>query len=69
MSEPEPNPNVALNNARNLRRDISLPDCLAEINNALNYWYPSKYDATKEERDARHVRLFEFRNKLKKQLK
>ena len=63
---------------------ISLADCLTEINNALNYWYPlpvqeSKldeefgryrpYGASREECDARHVRLFQFRDRLQEQLK
>jgi len=63
---------------------ITLTDCLAEINNALNYWYPlpvrdSKldeelgsyrpYGASREECDARHVRLFQFRDRLRQQLR
>jgi uncharacterized coiled-coil DUF342 family protein len=63
---------------------ISLADCLAEVNNALNYWYPlpvrdSKldeelgsdrpYGASREECDARHVRLFQFRDRLQQQLR
>ena len=63
---------------------ITLRDCLTEINNALNYWYPlpvreSKldeelgryrpYGASREECDARHVRLFQFRDRLQEQLK
>jgi len=63
---------------------ITLADCLAEINNAINYWYPlpvrdSKldeelgryrpYGASREECDARHVRLFQFRDRLQQQLK
>ena len=63
---------------------ITLRDCLTEMNNALNYWYPlpvreSKldeelgsyrpYGASQEECDARHVRLFQFRDRLQKQLK
>jgi DNA repair exonuclease SbcCD ATPase subunit len=63
---------------------ISLADCLTEMNNALNYWYPlpvqeSKldeelgryrpYGASREECDARHVRLFQFRYRLQEQLK
>ncbi len=63
---------------------ITLTDCLAEANNALNYWYPlpvrdSKldeelgsyrpYGASREECDARHVRLFQFRDRLQKQLR
>ena len=54
------------------------------MNNALNYWYPlpvreSKLDeelgsyrphgASREECDARHVRLFQFRDRLQEQLK
>ena len=54
------------------------------MNNALNYWYPlpvreSKldeelgryrpYGASREECDARHVRLFQFRDRLQEQLK
>lgn len=49
--------------------DVGLADCLAEINNALNYWYPLKGDASEDERNARHVRLFQFRDRLAKQLK
>ena len=52
-----------------LRADVGLADCLAEINNALNYWYPLKGDASEDERNARHVRLFQFRDRLAKQLK
>jgi chromosome segregation ATPase len=63
---------------------ITLTDCLTEINNALNYWYPlpvrdSKldeelgryrpYGASREECDARHVRLFQFRDRLQEQIK
>jgi hypothetical protein len=63
---------------------ITLADCLAEANNALNYWYPlpvrdSKldeefgsyrpYGASREECDARHVRLFQFRDRLQQQLR
>ena len=63
---------------------ITLKDCLTEMNNALNYWYPlpvqeSKldeelgryrpYGASREECDARHVRLFQFRDRLQEQLK
>jgi len=63
---------------------ITLADCLAEINNAINYWYPlpvrdSKldeelgryrpYGASREECDARHVRLFQFRDRLQHQLR
>ena len=47
---------------------ITFDDCLAEIDNALNYWYPLRSDgADQTELDARHVRLFEFRDRLKKQ--
>ena len=52
-----------------VRADVGLADCLAEINNALNYWYPLKGDASEDERNARHVRLFQFRDRLAKQLK
>jgi hypothetical protein len=48
---------------------VSLGDCLREINNALNYWYPTKHEASEEERHARHVRLFQFRDRLQKELK
>jgi hypothetical protein len=48
---------------------VSLGDCLREINNALNYWYPMKHEASEEERHARHVRLFQFRDRLQKELK
>ena len=48
---------------------ISLSDCLDEINNALNFWYPLRSDTSETERNARHVRLFGFRNKLHRQLK
>lgn len=51
------------------QRVVSLQDCLDEINNALNYWYPTAPDASEEERHARHVRLFQFRDRLEKQLK
>jgi hypothetical protein len=56
-------------NARLNRAAVSLSDCLDEINNALNYWYPLKADSSEDERNARHVRLFEFRDRLAKQLK
>jgi hypothetical protein len=53
---------------------ITLADCLAEVNNALNYWYPIKGEAesggaSREECDARHVRLFQFRDRLQQQLR
>jgi hypothetical protein len=58
---------------------ITLADCLAEVNNALNYWYPTRYQlrdgesdahrASQAEFDARHVRLFQFRDRLQEQLK
>jgi hypothetical protein len=58
---------------------ITLADCLAEVNNALNYWYPTRYPlrdgesdahrATQAEHDARHVRLFQFRDRLQQQLR
>lgn len=48
---------------------VSLHDCLREINHALNYWYPLEPEASKEERDARHVRLFQFRDRLERELK
>jgi len=52
---------------------ITLADCLAEVNNALNYWYPRKSEAesggaSQAELDARHVRLFQFRDRLQQQL-
>ena len=47
---------------------IQLPDCLREINQALNYWYPGGTDASTEERQARQ-HLFEFRDKLQAQLR
>ena len=48
---------------------ITLQDCLDEVNNALNFWYPCKHNgAEQNERDARHVRLFGFRDKLQKQI-
>ena len=49
--------------------EITLLDCLVEINNALNFWYPLEPDASEEERHARHIRLFEFRNRLASQVK
>ena len=49
---------------------VGLSDCLDHINIALNYWYPLESDGdSKEECDARHRRLFEFRDRLAKQLK
>ena len=48
---------------------ITLTDCLAEVNNALNYWYPLKGEASQAEHDARHVRLFQFRDRLQQQLR
>lgn len=48
---------------------VSLHDCLKEINHALNYWYPTKATADEEERNARHVRLFQFRDRLERELK
>ena len=48
---------------------ITLADCLAAINHALNNWYPLEQDgASEEERNARHVRLFRFRDRLAKQI-
>jgi len=38
------------------------------VNNALNYWYPLKGEASQAEHDARHVRLFQFRDRLQQQL-
>ena len=52
---------------KELRR--RLHDCLREINNALNYWYPYKNEASEEEMNARHVRLFQFRDRLERELK
>lgn len=53
---------------------VSLHDCLREINHALNYWYPIRGmegadDASELECHARHVRLFEFRDRLERQVK
>jgi uncharacterized OB-fold protein len=48
---------------------ITLQDCLKEIEHALNHWYPIRMEAGKEERDARHKRLFGFRWKLEAQLR
>lgn len=51
---------------------ITLEACLEEINHALNYWYPLRnapHVATDKEREARHVRLFQFRERLQQQLK
>jgi hypothetical protein len=47
---------------------VGLSDCLEEINNALNYWYPLRSDDNDTAYEARHVRLFEFRNRLKRQI-
>ena len=47
---------------------LGLRDCLAEINHALNHWYPTKTSADEDERNARHVRLFSFRDRLEQQL-
>ena len=48
---------------------VGLDDCLSEINNALNFWYPLESEGCeKTECDARHVRLFQFRDKLAEQL-
>ena len=48
---------------------VGLDDCLSEINNALNFWYPLESEGCeKTECDARHVRLFQYRDKLAKQL-
>jgi hypothetical protein len=49
-------------------KPITLRDCLDQIEKALNYWYPTKATADEDERNARHVVLFEFRNRLEKQL-
>jgi len=52
-----------------IARDITLTDCLREIDAALNSWYPTERNgADKDEREARHVRLFQFRDRLKQQL-
>ena len=48
---------------------VSLSDCLDEINNALNYWYPVRSDNEPDEWVARHVRLFNFRDRLENQIK
>lgn len=47
---------------------LGLRDCLDEINHALNHWYPTKTSADEDERNARHVRLFSFRDRLEQQL-
>lgn len=47
---------------------ITIQNCLDEINNALNYWYPLKPDCDETECNARHVRLFGFRDRLQAQL-
>jgi len=53
-----------------VQADVSLYDCLDEINHALNYWYPLESNGCDQvEIEARHVRLFEFRNRLEDQLK
>ena len=48
---------------------VGIDDCLTEINNALNHWYPLSGDAGEEEQHARHVRLIRFRDRLAAQLK
>ena len=48
---------------------ITLRTCLDEVNHALNYWYPLAASASPEEREARHVRLFSFRDRLQKQIR
>ena len=55
-STPTPSPNP-----------ITLSDCLEEVENALNYWYPLA-SSDDRERHARHVRLFEFRDRLRNQI-
>ena len=77
-------PGNTLSHTNTMSTPITLRDCLTEMNNALNYWYPlpvreSKldeelgryrpYGASREECDARHVRLFQFRDRLQEQLK
>ena len=48
---------------------IGLSDCLDHINIALNYWYPLRSQGDSDaECDARHRMLFEFRDRLTKQL-
>ena len=47
---------------------VSLSDCLDEINNALSYWYPVRSDNDPDEWEARHVRLFNFRDRLENQI-
>lgn len=58
------NPRLSLDALDSL---VGLNDCLREINQALNYWYPLD-GCSEREQHARHVRLFEFRNRLAKQL-
>jgi hypothetical protein len=53
-----------------VQADVSLSDCLTEINNALNYWYPLESNGCDQvDIEARHVRLFEFRNRVEGQLR
>ena len=53
----------------NDKEQITLEDCLAEIKNALNYWFPTSFDGAEEaELNARHVRLFDFKERLENQL-
>lgn len=65
----KPSDSTSSEQACSLDGMVSLHDCLREINHALNYWYPLKHEASEEERNARHVRLFEFRNRLERQVK
>jgi len=57
----------AVERERDEAREL-LAKCLDEINNALNYWYPLKEETSEEEHHARHIRLFQFRDELKKML-
>ena len=68
MNESESNV-ASTQEASSLHSLVSLHDCLREINHALNYWYPTKATADEEERNARHVRLFQFRDRLERELK
>jgi hypothetical protein len=50
--------------------NIDLTACLAEMNHVLNYWYPLESNGCEQaECAARHIRLFQFRDRLEAQLK
>lgn len=69
MSDEQNEETASAANSGTVNALVGLDDCLVEINQALNYWYPLESEGCdKTECDARHIRLFQFRDRLAKQL-